>query len=69
MKEVLRNLTDVLDGLAALAALGAVAFIFKSLGSIKTGPEFMQIALFATTLAVVPYCLAGAVHRIWARFP
>lgn len=63
----MRTLADVLDGLAALFALAAVAFFFITIGTLGMGPVFAQNALFCLLLAVVPYCLAGAVHRIIAR--
>jgi hypothetical protein len=69
MKQFLRNLADVLDGLTAIAAAGSICFVLYSFKSLETGPEFMQIGLFSLMLPVIPYCLAGAVHRIWQRFP
>lgn len=67
MKNVLHTLADVLDALAVLGALGGLWFFLANFTSIETGPELIQIALVSTMLAVVPYCLAGAVHRIWSR--
>ena len=67
MRSFLLSIADALDVIAALGALGAVVFFFASLSSIDTGPEFVQVALFALLLAIIPYCLAGAIHRIVAR--
>lgn len=63
----MRTLADVLDGIAALSALGAIAFFFITIGTLGMGLVFAQNALFCLLLAVVPYCLAAAVHRIVAR--
>jgi hypothetical protein len=63
----MRRVADFFDLLAALGAIGAAWFLFKNLPTVETGPEFVQIGLMALLLAVVPYCLAGAIHRIWRR--
>lgn len=58
---------DVLDSVAMIMAVLAVGFVFYSLPTVKTGPEFIQIGLAALMLAIIPYCLAGAFHRMLAR--
>jgi hypothetical protein len=68
VKAFFRNLADVLDGLAFIACFGAVWLFMSNLATVKTGPEFMQIGLLTLAIAIVPYCLAGAAHRIWSRF-
>lgn len=67
MKHGLRIVSDVLDVISALATIGAVVFLFATAHEVTTGPIFMQYGLFSLMLAVIPYCLAGAVHRMWKR--
>lgn len=63
----MRTLADVLDGFAAVMAVLAVVFFFWSMTMTDTGPELMQIGLVTLLIAVVPYCLAGAVSRMVSR--
>lgn len=63
----MKTMADVFDGLAVAGAIGAVAFFFISLPDLGSGPEFLQVGLFCLMLAIIPYCLAGAVHRMWQR--
>lgn len=64
---MLRSIADALDIIAALFAVGAIVFFLANFATVETGPEFMQIGLFSLMLAVIPYCLAGAIHRIVSR--
>ena len=67
MQRFMAGLADILDGVAALFALGAILFFLANFGGVETGPEFIQIAVFSLLIAVIPYCLAGAIHRIYTR--
>lgn len=68
VKHFLRSAADALDILSLLCSAGAVIFVLNAFGTLDTGPAFMQIATFGIMLAVIPYCLAGALHRIVVRF-
>jgi len=63
----MRLLANVLDIVAAIMAVLAVLFAVGAAPTISNGPEFVQIALFSLMLAIIPYCLAGAVHRLVQR--
>lgn len=67
MRKTLLVVADLLDVAAALAAIGATYFFVVNFASVKTGPEFMQIGLFSLAVAIIPYCLAGAIHRLVSR--
>jgi hypothetical protein len=63
----LKSLADAMDMLSALFSIGAVVFVLINMDSIDTGPQFMQIGLASLMLAIIPYCLAGAFHRLASR--
>lgn len=68
MRSFLLALADALDAIAMICAVAAIPLVFYGLRSVETGPELIQMLLLGLTLAVVPYCLAGALGRICARF-
>jgi hypothetical protein len=63
----MKTAADVLDMFATAMAILAVVFFFYSLPTIDTGPEFIQIGLACLMMAIIPYCIAGALHRLWVR--
>lgn len=63
----MKLLADVLDSIVAAAALLAAAIFIYGLANATSGPDFVQTSLFALSLAILPYCAAGAVHRMWQR--
>ena len=67
VKHFLKSVADVLDVISMLCSLYAGYFVISSMGTVETGPEFMQIGLGGLVIAVVPYCLAGALHRAVVR--
>lgn len=64
---MLKAFADALDILAAIAAVGAIVFLFANLPSVESGPAFIQIGMFSLLIGVIPYCIAGAFHRLWSR--
>lgn len=62
------SLADALDVLAVLGGIGAIIWFMSALGTVETGPELIQVLLLGLALAIVPYCVSGAVHRIWQRW-
>jgi hypothetical protein len=67
MRKFVRNLADVFDGLAVLAGAVAIGFLFISLPLVEGAVGVIQVAALAIMIAAVPYCMAGALHRIWLR--
>lgn len=67
MKHIFGYVADAFDIIAALCAAGAAWFFLASVVSVESGPAFLQLGLLALVIAVVPYCFAGALHRIWRR--
>lgn len=64
---MLKSLVDAMDVVAMVLAAVAIVFLFVVLPTASTQPEFMQLGLFSLMLAIVPYCIAGALHRIYIR--
>lgn len=63
----MRLLVDLADAIAAVAAAGAAVLFFYSLPTLDSGPEFMQVGMLCLMAAIIPYCLAGALHRLYSR--
>ncbi len=67
MREIMRSIALVLDGFTMIGAVCSLVLICRSMNDLSTTSEFLHVAAFALLLTVIPYCLAGAYHRIYSR--
>lgn len=61
------SVADALDIVAALFAVGALGVFVWLFGNTNTDGQLTSLALLCLMLALVPACIAAAIHRIVSR--